>query len=61
MKSIGGPFSLIYAEHREADGSLSQGTFIGLAEFMPYRERGWSSTDEIDKLADQALLDAKHL
>ena len=53
--------TLIYGEHREADGTVSKGVFVGLCAYMAYRERGWSSTAEIDALADQGLVDAKNL
>ena len=46
---------MIYAEHELNDGSLEKGIFLSLTEFLPYRECGWSSTSDINEIADAML------
>jgi hypothetical protein len=46
---------MIYAERILDDNSLEKGVFLSLEEFLPYREQGWSSTSDINEIADAML------
>ena len=46
---------MIYAERKLDDGFLEKGAFLSLAEFLTYREQGWSSTSDINERADAVL------
>jgi hypothetical protein len=53
---------LIYAERKLADGTLEKGVFISLMEFANARQvSGWSSTRELDLMADDAVREAQQL
>jgi len=43
---------MFYAE-RVSDGLIAEkGVFLSLAEFLPYRRKGWEGTDETNAAAD---------
>lgn len=49
---------MIYAELYGQDGEpyiKDRGIFLSIQEFLPYRSRGWSSTREINRMADNQL------
>lgn len=49
---------MFYAERLGGRGEpyiAERGVFLSIEEFAPYRKAGWSSTREIDALADAYL------
>jgi hypothetical protein len=52
---------LIYAELIKDGRIVERGIFIGICEFMEYRKRGWSGTDEVNRATDEAIESAKRL
>jgi len=46
---------MIYAERQRDDGSTEKGVFLSLFEFIGYRHMGWSATNEINRMADEAI------
>jgi len=46
---------MFYAERIEDCKIIERGVFVSVEEFIPYREKGWSGTKEIDKVADEII------
>ena len=46
---------MIYAERAEGFDTPEKGVFLSIAEFAPYRARGWSGTAEVNHAADAYL------
>jgi len=53
---------MFYAEKWSVDNNgksfiSDRGVFISIAEFAPYREKGWSSSPDNDFLADKLIVE----
>jgi len=46
---------MFYAELVEDCVIVEKGVFMSLAEFLPYRQKGWSGTEETNKAADKLI------
>ncbi len=52
----------IYAERMGDDNEpyiAERGMFFTMSEFLPYREKGWESTKEINEEADRKMEELK--
>lgn len=49
---------MIYAE-LVTDRIEDRGVFYSLSEFLPYRDKGWTSTDAYNALADERLAELR--
>lgn len=49
---------MFYAERYGKEGEpyiAEKGVFMSMDEYLPYREKGWEATIEIDKKADELI------
>ena len=47
---------MFYAELIQDCQIAERGIFLSIEEFLPYRRKGWSGTEEIDALADAVAI-----
>ena len=48
---------MFYAELIEDCKIVDHVIFLSIAEFAPYREKGWSSTPDTDTIADKLIIE----
>lgn len=48
---------MFYAELIKDCKIVERGVFLSIAEFVPYREKGWSAAPDNDILADKMIIE----
>lgn len=57
-------FTMFYAERNGGEGEpyiAERGVFMSIAEFVPYREKGWSGQKKHNDAADEIIQKAKSI